>query len=70
MCGNQREMLDGALAGITEAERQRFEDDFQHFASYSQLNEMQLGGWWRCYPAALEWARWAFWSAGNYGRKG
>lgn len=79
MCGDPREMLDGALAGMAWPERLRFESDFQHFSSYSRL-----------YPAKPEkhaldrfpllsleefeiaraWARWAFWSAGNYGRKG
>jgi hypothetical protein len=67
MCGDPREMLEGALAEMSEPERKLFEDDYQHFASYSQLSflaqeKMSLNEFW----IARTWARWAFWSGGNY----
>jgi hypothetical protein len=56
MCGNPAEMLDDALSMMDEAERARFESDYQHFKSYSGM------------PEGMDspWTRWAYWSAGNY----
>jgi hypothetical protein len=56
MCGDAAEMIAGVLALMTESERKRFEDDYSHFRSYSNV------------PPWVDesWTRWAFWSGGNY----
>ena len=61
--GNPSALLADALATFPQ-HRARFEDDFAHFATYSGL---------MAYEDFLryDWARWAFWSAGDYnGREG
>jgi hypothetical protein len=72
--GNPSALLADALATFPQ-HRERFEADFAHFCSYSGLEQPRLP---RGEPAVSDcvryiadrtrfsWARWAFWSAGDY----
>jgi hypothetical protein len=56
--GNPSALLADALATFPQ-HRERFERDFRHFCAYSGISYAS-----RSMPAI--WARWAFWSAGDY----
>lgn len=67
--GDPRELLEGALNEFPES-RDRFEADFAHFCSYSGLLwDSAKPEFAQISEDAFDWARWAFWSAGDYGRK-
>jgi hypothetical protein len=65
MCyGDPKALLEAALDAFP-LHRERFEADFEHFCAYSGLlkpNDQSLSLERLCH----DWARWAFWSAGDY----
>ena len=72
--GNPSALLADALATFPK-HRERFEADFAHFCSYSggiptvdmsaahDLTDKVIAS---AYQIIYAWARWAFWSAGDY----
>jgi hypothetical protein len=58
MCyGNPAQLLEAALEAFPQ-HSERFEADFEHWSAYSGACIDNT----RC----ADWARWAFWSAGDY----
>lgn len=58
--GNPSALLADALATFPQ-HRERFEADFAHWGSYSGLLSALDAD-----HHTYDWARWAFWSAGDY----